>query len=104
METSCFVGLGGLWGLDFTQCFIGVASKFQLLFPSVMVMVESIKSQKVCGMSFMILIGTYVCIYMCILAAWLTLSLLQIHGCQILETVYKHSCVGLPPVRTALEK
>lgn len=47
--------------------------EFQLLFPSVMVMVESIKSQK-------------------------------IHGCQILETVYKHSCVGLPPVRTALEK
>uniref|UniRef100_A0A3B4A9G3 Gamma-tubulin complex component n=1 Tax=Periophthalmus magnuspinnatus TaxID=409849 RepID=A0A3B4A9G3_9GOBI len=28
----------------------------------------------------------------------------QIHGCQILETVYKHSCGGLPPVRTALEK
>uniref|UniRef100_A0A8C6TVK9 Gamma-tubulin complex component n=1 Tax=Neogobius melanostomus TaxID=47308 RepID=A0A8C6TVK9_9GOBI len=27
-----------------------------------------------------------------------------IHGCQILETVYKHSCGGLPPVRTALEK
>ncbi|MBN3316885.1 GCP4 protein, partial [Atractosteus spatula] len=47
--------------------------QFQLLFPSVMVVVESIKSQK-------------------------------IHGCQILETVYKHSCGGLPPVRTALEK
>ncbi|XP_076002980.1 gamma-tubulin complex component 4 [Genypterus blacodes] len=47
--------------------------QFQLLFPSVMVVVETIKSQK-------------------------------IHGCQILETVYKHSCGGLPPVRTALEK
>ncbi|KAK9542243.1 hypothetical protein VZT92_000118 [Zoarces viviparus] len=47
--------------------------QFQLLFPSVMVVVESIKSQK-------------------------------IHGCQILETVYKHSCGGLPPVRMALEK
>ncbi|MEJ1278647.1 tubulin gamma complex associated protein 4 [Cricetulus griseus] len=31
-------------------------------------------------------------------------SLDQIHGCQILETVYKHSCGGLPPVRSALEK
>ncbi|KAF3833032.1 hypothetical protein F7725_026697, partial [Dissostichus mawsoni] len=40
--------------------------QFQLLFPSVMVVVETIKSQK-------------------------------IHGCQILETVYKHSCGGLPP-------
>ncbi|XP_055010891.1 gamma-tubulin complex component 4 [Boleophthalmus pectinirostris] len=47
--------------------------QFQLLFPSVMVVVETIKAQK-------------------------------IHGCQILETVYKHSCGGLPPVRTALEK
>ncbi|KAM6942653.1 gamma-tubulin complex component 4 [Xenentodon cancila] len=47
--------------------------QFQLLFPSVMVVVETIKSQK-------------------------------IHGCQILEMVYKHSCGGLPPVRTALEK
>uniref|UniRef100_A0A2R8ZTN0 Gamma-tubulin complex component n=1 Tax=Pan paniscus TaxID=9597 RepID=A0A2R8ZTN0_PANPA len=47
--------------------------QFQLLFPSVMVVVEQIKSQK-------------------------------IHGCQILETVYKHSCGGLPPVRSALEK
>uniref|UniRef100_A0A1A8DHC5 Gamma-tubulin complex component n=1 Tax=Nothobranchius kadleci TaxID=1051664 RepID=A0A1A8DHC5_NOTKA len=47
--------------------------EFQLLFPSVMVVVETIKSQK-------------------------------IHGCQILETVYKHSCGGLPPVRMALEK
>ncbi|KAM6058610.1 gamma-tubulin complex component 4 isoform 2-T3 [Chlamydotis macqueenii] len=47
--------------------------QFQLLFPSVMVMVEQIKSQK-------------------------------IHGCQILETVHKHSCGGLPPVRSALEK
>uniref|UniRef100_A0A8P4KSY2 Gamma-tubulin complex component n=1 Tax=Dicentrarchus labrax TaxID=13489 RepID=A0A8P4KSY2_DICLA len=28
----------------------------------------------------------------------------EIHGCQILETVYKHSCGGLPPVRMALEK
>uniref|UniRef100_W5LFC0 Gamma-tubulin complex component n=1 Tax=Astyanax mexicanus TaxID=7994 RepID=W5LFC0_ASTMX len=46
---------------------------FQLLFPSVMVVVETIRSQK-------------------------------IHGCQILETVYKHSCGGLPPVRMALEK
>ncbi|CAG5866109.1 unnamed protein product, partial [Menidia menidia] len=41
--------------------------QFQLLFPSVMVVVETIKSQK-------------------------------IHGCQILETVYKHSCGGLPPL------
>ncbi|XP_072479899.1 gamma-tubulin complex component 4-like isoform X4 [Notamacropus eugenii] len=47
--------------------------QFQLLFPSVMVVVEQIKSQK-------------------------------IHGCQILETVYKYSCGGLPPVRSALEK
>ncbi|XP_061594576.1 gamma-tubulin complex component 4 [Cololabis saira] len=47
--------------------------QFQLLFPSVMVVVETIKSQK-------------------------------IHGCQILETVYKHSCGGLPPVRMALDK
>ncbi|KAK7879108.1 hypothetical protein WMY93_034110 [Mugilogobius chulae] len=47
--------------------------QFQLLFPSVMVVVETIRAQK-------------------------------IHGCQILETVYKHSCGGLPPVRTALEK
>uniref|UniRef100_A0A8D3E480 Gamma-tubulin complex component n=1 Tax=Scophthalmus maximus TaxID=52904 RepID=A0A8D3E480_SCOMX len=47
--------------------------QFQLLFPSVMVVVETIRSQK-------------------------------IHGCQILETVYKHSCGGLPPVRMALEK
>uniref|UniRef100_A0A8C5U6R1 Gamma-tubulin complex component n=1 Tax=Malurus cyaneus samueli TaxID=2593467 RepID=A0A8C5U6R1_9PASS len=47
--------------------------QFQLLFPSVMVMVEQIKTQK-------------------------------IHGCQILETVHKHSCGGLPPVRSALEK
>ncbi|XP_066510957.1 gamma-tubulin complex component 4 isoform X2 [Hoplias malabaricus] len=46
---------------------------FHMLFPSVMAVVETIKSQK-------------------------------IHGCQILETVYKHSCVGLPPVRMALEK
>uniref|UniRef100_A0A8C1KAN8 Gamma-tubulin complex component n=1 Tax=Cyprinus carpio TaxID=7962 RepID=A0A8C1KAN8_CYPCA len=53
-------------GLEFTF-------EFQLLFPSVMVVVETIKSQK-------------------------------IHGCQILETVYKHSCGGLPPVRMALEK
>ncbi|KAM3876843.1 gamma-tubulin complex component 4 [Diretmus argenteus] len=50
-----------------------VLDQFQLLFPSVMVVVETIKSQK-------------------------------IHGCQILETVYKHSCGGLPPVRVALEK
>ncbi|XP_028823874.1 LOW QUALITY PROTEIN: gamma-tubulin complex component 4 [Denticeps clupeoides] len=47
--------------------------QFQLLFPSVMVVVETIRSQK-------------------------------IHGCQILETLYKHSCCGLPPVRMALEK
>uniref|UniRef100_A0A8C8Z0C6 Gamma-tubulin complex component n=1 Tax=Prolemur simus TaxID=1328070 RepID=A0A8C8Z0C6_PROSS len=51
----------------------GRLGHFQLLFPSVMVVVEQIKSQK-------------------------------IHGCQILETVYKHSCGGLPPVRSALEK
>ncbi|XP_069758610.1 gamma-tubulin complex component 4 isoform X3 [Narcine bancroftii] len=47
--------------------------QFQLLFPSVMAVVEQIKSQK-------------------------------IHGCQLLETVHKHSCAGLPPVRSALEK
>ncbi|KAG9489239.1 hypothetical protein GDO78_005304 [Eleutherodactylus coqui] len=47
--------------------------QFHLLFPSVMIVVEQIKSQK-------------------------------IHGCQLLETVYKHSCGGLPPVRSALEK
>ncbi|XP_060709516.1 gamma-tubulin complex component 4 isoform X2 [Hemiscyllium ocellatum] len=47
--------------------------QFQLLFPSVMVVVEQIKSQK-------------------------------IHGCQLLETVHQHSCGGLPPVRSALEK
>ncbi|XP_078539445.1 gamma-tubulin complex component 4 [Lissotriton helveticus] len=47
--------------------------QFHLLFPSVMVVVEQIKSQK-------------------------------IHGCQILENVHKHSCGGLPPVRSALEK
>uniref|UniRef100_V9KCH2 Gamma-tubulin complex component n=1 Tax=Callorhinchus milii TaxID=7868 RepID=V9KCH2_CALMI len=47
--------------------------QFQLLFPSVMVVVEQIKSQK-------------------------------IHGCQLLETVHKYSCGGLPPVRSALEK
>ncbi|XP_063305026.1 gamma-tubulin complex component 4 isoform X1 [Pelobates fuscus] len=47
--------------------------QFHLLFPSLMVVVEQIKSQK-------------------------------IHGCQMLETVYKHSCGGLPPVRDALEK
>uniref|UniRef100_A0A8C3IJK3 Gamma-tubulin complex component n=1 Tax=Chrysemys picta bellii TaxID=8478 RepID=A0A8C3IJK3_CHRPI len=47
--------------------------QFQLLFPSVMVVVEQIKTQK-------------------------------IHGCQLLETVHKHSCGGLPPVRSALEK
>uniref|UniRef100_A0A8D2PH52 Gamma-tubulin complex component n=1 Tax=Zosterops lateralis melanops TaxID=1220523 RepID=A0A8D2PH52_ZOSLA len=28
----------------------------------------------------------------------------EIHGCQILEAVHKHSCGGLPPVRSALEK
>ncbi|XP_061621034.1 gamma-tubulin complex component 4 isoform X3 [Phyllopteryx taeniolatus] len=28
----------------------------------------------------------------------------EIHGCRILEMVYKHSCGGLPPVRVALEK
>lgn len=70
--------------LDLEQEFLGdphlsishvnyMLDQFQLLFPSVMVVVETIKSQK-------------------------------IHGCQILETVYKHSCGGLPPVRTALEK
>ncbi|GCC16679.1 hypothetical protein chiPu_0017310 [Chiloscyllium punctatum] len=47
--------------------------QFQLLFPSVTVVVEQIKSQK-------------------------------IHGCQLLETVHQHSCGGLPPVRSALEK
>uniref|UniRef100_A0A3B4CXV7 Gamma-tubulin complex component n=1 Tax=Pygocentrus nattereri TaxID=42514 RepID=A0A3B4CXV7_PYGNA len=70
--------------LDLEQEFLGdphlsishvnyMLEQFQLLFPSVMVVVETIKSQK-------------------------------IHGCQILETVYKHSCGGLPPVRMALEK
>ncbi|XP_069481250.1 gamma-tubulin complex component 4 isoform X2 [Ambystoma mexicanum] len=47
--------------------------QFHLLFPSVMVVVEQIKTQK-------------------------------IHGSQILENVHKHSCGGLPPVRSALEK
>ncbi|XP_032088651.1 gamma-tubulin complex component 4 isoform X2 [Thamnophis elegans] len=47
--------------------------QFQLLFPSLMTVVEQIKIQK-------------------------------IHGCQILETVYKYSRGGLPPVRHALEK
>uniref|UniRef100_A0A3P8XCZ5 Gamma-tubulin complex component n=1 Tax=Esox lucius TaxID=8010 RepID=A0A3P8XCZ5_ESOLU len=70
--------------LDLEQEFLGdphlsishvnyMLDQFQLLFPSVMMVVETIKSQK-------------------------------IHGCQILETVYKHSCGGLPPVRMALEK
>ncbi|KAJ8412992.1 hypothetical protein AAFF_G00105740 [Aldrovandia affinis] len=70
--------------LDLEQEFLGdphlsishvnyMLDQFQLLFPSVMVVVETIKSQK-------------------------------IHGCQILESVYKHSCGGLPPVRLALEK
>ncbi|TKC45853.1 hypothetical protein EI555_009243 [Monodon monoceros] len=57
--------------------------QFQLLFPSVMVVVEQIKSQKVRIFLF---------------------PFALIHGCQILETVYKHSCGGLPPVRSALEK
>ncbi|KAH0620165.1 hypothetical protein JD844_014798 [Phrynosoma platyrhinos] len=47
--------------------------QFQLLFPSLMTVVEQIKTQK-------------------------------IHGCQILETVHRHSRGGLPPVRQALEK
>uniref|UniRef100_A0A670YTI2 Gamma-tubulin complex component n=1 Tax=Pseudonaja textilis TaxID=8673 RepID=A0A670YTI2_PSETE len=47
--------------------------QFQLLFPSLMTVVEQIKIQK-------------------------------IHGCQILETVYKYGRGGLPPVRQALEK
>ncbi|KAG8145298.1 hypothetical protein E2320_013644, partial [Naja naja] len=47
--------------------------QFQLLFPSLMTVVEQIKIQK-------------------------------IHGGQILETVYKYSRGGLPPVRHALEK
>ncbi|XP_063170601.1 gamma-tubulin complex component 4 isoform X3 [Candoia aspera] len=47
--------------------------QFQLLFPSLMIVVEQIKTQKV-------------------------------HGCQILETVYKYSRGGLPPVHQALEK
>uniref|UniRef100_A0AAR2KIH9 Gamma-tubulin complex component n=1 Tax=Pygocentrus nattereri TaxID=42514 RepID=A0AAR2KIH9_PYGNA len=34
----------------------------------------------------------------------LSIKGITIHGCQILETVYKHSCGGLPPVRMALEK
>lgn len=32
------------------------------------------------------------------------LFFLQIHGCQILEIVHRHSRGGLPPVRAALEK
>ncbi|XP_078456419.1 gamma-tubulin complex component 4 isoform X1 [Lampetra planeri] len=28
----------------------------------------------------------------------------KVHGCQILEVIYKHSCSGLPPIRKALEK
>ncbi|XP_072790155.1 gamma-tubulin complex component 4 isoform X8 [Taeniopygia guttata] len=64
--TSPLIVLGGSPALQHK-------TKFQLLFPSVMVMVEQIKTQK-------------------------------IHGCQILETVHKHSCGGLPPVRSALEK
>uniref|UniRef100_A0A3Q1BMH4 Gamma-tubulin complex component n=1 Tax=Amphiprion ocellaris TaxID=80972 RepID=A0A3Q1BMH4_AMPOC len=77
-------GLHGIYlrafctGLDsmlqpYRQALLDLEQEFQLLFPSVMVVVETIKSQK-------------------------------IHGCQILETVYKHSCGGLPPVRMALEK
>uniref|UniRef100_A0A8C2WN13 Gamma-tubulin complex component n=1 Tax=Cyclopterus lumpus TaxID=8103 RepID=A0A8C2WN13_CYCLU len=77
-------GLHGIYlrafctGLDsilqpYRQALLDLEQEFQLLFPSVMVVVESIRSQK-------------------------------IHGCQILETVYKHSCGGLPPVRMALEK
>ncbi|MGH0161965.1 UNVERIFIED_CONTAM: hypothetical protein FKN15_041790 [Acipenser sinensis] len=77
-------GLHGIYlrafctGLDsmlqpYRQALLDLEQEFQLLFPSVMVVVEYIKSQK-------------------------------IHGCQILETVYKHSCGGLPPVRMALEK
>uniref|UniRef100_A0A8C5AZU8 Gamma-tubulin complex component n=1 Tax=Gadus morhua TaxID=8049 RepID=A0A8C5AZU8_GADMO len=77
-------GLNGIYlrafctGLDtmlqpYRQALLDLEQEFQLLFPSVMVVVETIKSQK-------------------------------IHGCQILETVYKHSCGGLPPVRMALEK
>uniref|UniRef100_A0AAZ3S5P9 Gamma-tubulin complex component n=1 Tax=Oncorhynchus tshawytscha TaxID=74940 RepID=A0AAZ3S5P9_ONCTS len=77
-------GLNGVYlrafctGLDsmlqpYRQALLDLEQEFQLLFPSVMVVVETIKSQK-------------------------------IHGCQILETVYKHSCGGLPPVRMALEK
>lgn len=34
----------------------------------------------------------------------LALLPLQIHGCQILEVVHRHSRGGLPPVRAALEK
>ncbi|XP_032606112.1 gamma-tubulin complex component 4 isoform X3 [Taeniopygia guttata] len=77
-------GLHGIYlrafctGLDsvlqpYRQALLDLEQEFQLLFPSVMVMVEQIKTQK-------------------------------IHGCQILETVHKHSCGGLPPVRSALEK
>ncbi|KAI4876154.1 hypothetical protein NFI96_017595 [Prochilodus magdalenae] len=77
--------------LDLEQEFLGdphlsishvnyMLEQFQLLFPSVMVVVETIKSQKKISHPD------------------------QIHGCQILETVYKHSCGGLPPVRMALEK
>uniref|UniRef100_A0A3Q1J2N3 Gamma-tubulin complex component n=1 Tax=Anabas testudineus TaxID=64144 RepID=A0A3Q1J2N3_ANATE len=77
-------GLHGIYlrafctGLDsmlqpYRQALLDLEQEFQLLFPSVIVVVETIKSQK-------------------------------IHGCQILETVYKHSCGGLPPVRMALEK
>ncbi|XP_064840547.1 gamma-tubulin complex component 4-like [Oncorhynchus masou masou] len=69
-------GLNGVYlrafctGLDsmlqpYRQALLDLEQEFQLLFPSVMVVVETIKSQK-------------------------------IHGCLILETVYKHSCGGLP--------
>uniref|UniRef100_A0A8V0WZC0 Gamma-tubulin complex component n=1 Tax=Gallus gallus TaxID=9031 RepID=A0A8V0WZC0_CHICK len=77
-------GLHGIYlrafctGLDsvlqpYRQALLDLEQEFQLLFPSVMVVVEQIKTQK-------------------------------IHGCQVLETVHKHSCGGLPPVRSALEK
>ncbi|TSK20031.1 Gamma-tubulin complex component 4 [Bagarius yarrelli] len=74
LNRVCKMGTDYVRFTEFIEQHTGhVHQQFQLLFPSVMVVVETIKSQK-------------------------------IHGCQILETVYKHSCGGLPPVRMALEK
>ncbi|RMB94126.1 hypothetical protein DUI87_28931 [Hirundo rustica rustica] len=74
LNRLCRLGTDYIRFAEFVEQYTGhVQQQFQLLFPSVMVMVEQIKTQK-------------------------------IHGCQILEAVHKHSCGGLPPVRSALEK